>query len=119
MSSEAFAEGPAGVFSAWETEGQVYFGRIDRVKPGVAAVVAAPGRGQGRKHPAVAVNRAGEVLLAWTEGTGWQRGGDLAWQVYDQAGKPTAAHGRIPNAIPVWGLATVVAGKDGSFTIIH
>src|SRR5438132_8423432 len=28
MSSESFAEGPGGVFSAWETEGQVYFGRI-------------------------------------------------------------------------------------------
>src|SRR5207237_1413846 len=55
MSSESFAEGPGGVFSAWETEGQVYFGRIDRVKPGIAAIVAAPGRGQGRKHPAVAL----------------------------------------------------------------
>ncbi len=117
MSSESFAEGPAGVFTAWETNGQVYFARIDPLKSTVAAPVSAPG--PDRKHPALAVNRDGEVLLAWTEGTGWQRGGGLAWQVYDRDGHPTAERDRIAGAIPVWGLATAVAGKDGSFTIIH
>ncbi len=119
MSSQSFAEGPAGVFTAWDTEGQVYFARMNPLQSGIADRVAAPGPGKDRKHPALAVNRDGEVLLAWTEGTGWQRGGDLAWQVYDQGGRPTAARGRIPNGIPVWGLATVVPGPDGTFTILH
>jgi hypothetical protein len=119
MSSESFAEGAAGVFTAWETDGQVYFGRIDPLKSTVAAPVAAPGSARDRKHPALAVNGDGEVLLAWTEGTGWQRGGGLAWQVYDKQGRPMAERGRIAGAIPVWGLATVVAGKDSSFTILH
>jgi len=55
--------------------------------------------------PALAVNARGEMILAWTEGTGWQRGGALAWQVYDKAGQPTAERGQRPCAISVWGLA--------------
>ena len=58
------------------------------------------------------------MLLAWTEGTGWNRGGALAWQVYDKAGKVTEA-GRRDAAIPVWGLPSVVAEPDGRFVILH
>jgi hypothetical protein len=58
-------------------------------------------------------------LLAWTESTGWQKGGDLAWQVYDKGGKPTAEQGHIVGGVPVWGLLSVIAGKDGNFTIYH
>src|ERR1700737_4407977 len=53
-----------------------------------------------------------------TEGTGWQKGGALAWQLFDKTGKPTDEKGRIDRAIPVWGLPTVVATKEG-FIIFH
>ena len=77
------------VVGAWETGGQVYWTRVDG--DGSSRLpVAAPGKGKGRKHPRVAVNRKGDVMLAWTEGTGWQKGGSLAYQVYDEAGTPTA-----------------------------
>ena len=59
------------------------------------------------------------MILVWTEGTGWNRGGGLAWQVYDKAGKPTASAGRRPGAIPVWGLPAVIAEPNGDFTIFH
>ena len=115
MSSEAFAEGPGAVYCAWETENQVFFSSIN--PPGLP--VKAPAIGKDCKHPALAVNRDGEILLAWAEGTGWQRGGDLAWQVFDKSGRPTSERGRIAGGIPVWGLPTAVAGKDGRFTIVH
>jgi hypothetical protein len=67
----------------------------------------------------LAVNHDGDVLLAWTEGTDWERGGALAWQVYDKTGQPTAERGRVAGGIAVWGLATVVPEKDGGFTILH
>jgi hypothetical protein len=67
----------------------------------------------------VATNKKGEVILVWTEGTGWQKGGRLAWQVYDPSGRPTEEHGLVAGAIPVWGLATVVAQPDDRFLIIH
>jgi hypothetical protein len=119
MSSEAFAEGPSGIYAAWDTAGQVYCTRIQPSKLAVDNPKAAPGEGDNRKHPALAVNKFGEVILVWTEETGWNRGGTLAWQVYDGVGKATAESGRRPGAISVWGLPAVVAEADGHFTIWH
>jgi hypothetical protein len=119
MSSETMAESDSGVLAAWETRGQVYFSRIDP-QTHRAGLPIAPAGGRGnRKHPAVAGNARGETILAWTEGTGWQKGGSLAWQVFDRAGRPVGPEGRIENGVPVWSLATVVARPDGGFTIIH
>ena len=119
MSSAMFAESAGGVLGAWETERQVYFARIDAARPGISRPVPAPGAGENRKHPAIAVNDRGETILVWTEGTGWQKGGALAWQVFDKDNRPTAEKGRIEGGIPTWGFATVVARPDGRFTVIH
>jgi hypothetical protein len=119
MSSEALVEGPNGVYGAWETQGQVKFARMEAASAKPDPAVAAPGPGKDRKHPALAVNAAGQALLVWSEGTGWQRGGALVWQVFDKGGKPTAEKGRVESGIPTWSLPTVVARKDGSFLIIH
>jgi hypothetical protein len=118
MSTMALVEGPGGVVAAWETDGQIYFASL---KPGTESFTkpqAAPGTGRECKHPALAVNAKGETILAWTEGTGWERGGALVWQVFDQSGTATEDRGRSDGGIPVWGLPTVVA-TDGGFTIIH
>lgn len=119
MSSEAFAEGPGGLYTAWDTQGQVYFARIKSGSAVSEEPVAAPGTSKGRKHPALALNSKGEMILVWTEGTGWQRGGALAWQVYDRSGQPTAEQGRLADGIPVWGLPSVIAEPDGRFTILR
>jgi hypothetical protein len=118
MSSESLAEGDSGVVAAWETNGQVYFSRIAPDSFDLSPPVSPPGSGD-RKHPAVAVNSKGETILVWAEGTGWQRGGALAWRVFDRSGQPSGDSGRIEKGIPVWGLPSVVAGLDGGFTIIH
>ena len=114
----ALVEGPNGVVGAWDTDGQIYFGKI---KPGTTEIVnlqSAPGAGSERKHPALAVSAQGETILVWTEGASWQRSGALAWQVFDDAGKPIHEGGRVDGGIPVWGLPTVVATEAG-FAIIH
>jgi hypothetical protein len=118
MSTAALAEGPAGVLAVWETKEQVYFTTLDARAGRPAAVRPAPGDGRGRKHPAVAANARGEVILAWTEGTGWERGGSLAWQVYDKDGHPTAEKGRA-EGVPVWGFAAVFARPDGGFAVVY
>ena len=118
MSTMALGEGPNGLVAAWETNGQIYWAKV---KPGTSDVTepqGAPGSGKARKHPALAVGAQGKTILVWTEGTGWERGGSLAWQVFDEAGKPTEESGRVEGGIPVWGLPTVVA-TDGGFMIIH
>jgi hypothetical protein len=118
MSSEALVEGPSGVIAAWETEGQVRYARLAPATRQPGTAVTPPG-GSGRKHPTLAVNASGEVLLAWTEGTGWNRGGALAWQLYDSQGRPLPQKGRVEGGIPVWGLPSAVGRRDGGFTLVH
>jgi hypothetical protein len=119
MSSEAFVASGAGVIAAWETQGKIRFGTLGEASSGKLAIRTAPGNGTKCKHPSLAVNRDGILLLVWTEGTGWQKGGDLAWQLYSQNGQPIGEPGKVTGGIPVGGLATAVARTDGSFTIIH
>ena len=89
MSSESMTDGPTGVLAAWETKGQVFFARIDPETLQPSSPVSPPGAGS-RKHPALAVNAQGETILVWAENTGWQRGGSLAWRIFD-AGQATRA----------------------------
>jgi hypothetical protein len=119
MSSMDFAQNPKTVIGAWETGGQVYWTRIAGDRPETMQPVSAPGEGKGRKHPRVAINKSGELLLVWAEGTGWKRGGALAWQMYDNSGRPATEKGSIENGIPAWSFAAPVANPDGSFTIIY
>jgi len=114
----ALVEGPSGVVAAWETDGQIYFAGRKSGTNGFTTPEAAPGAGRERKHPAMAVNARGEMVLVWTEGTGWEKGGALAWQLFDKTGKPTEERGRVEGGIPVWGLPAAVAA-DGGFAIIH
>jgi hypothetical protein len=118
MSSMAFTEAAAGSVAAWETAGQVYCCRLDPATEKPTPPVAAPGNGQGRKHPVVAVNAAGEMILVWTEGMGWNRGGSVAWQVFDKAGRPTKQWGR-QEGVPPWSLVAVFAQPNGNFTILY
>ncbi|MCC7263096.1 MAG: exo-alpha-sialidase [Candidatus Latescibacteria bacterium] len=120
MSSAALTPLPGGqTLLAWETAGQVYWARADQRRGTLSAPVPAPGPERDRKHPAIAINPAGQMLLVWTEGTGWNQGGALAWQLYEADGQPAAAPGRLPQAIPVWSNAAVVARPDGGFAIIY
>lgn len=119
MSSMAFASAPDGsVLGAWDTKGQVFFVKVDPKTGKSSEPVAAPEAGKGRKHPSLAANAKGETLFAWTEGTGWKRGGALAWQVYDKDGKPTADRGRA-EGVPVWGLVAAFVRPDGRFAVVY
>lgn len=118
MSSFNFAEGPGEVLASWETNGQVYYVRIDPATGKRSETVAAPGESRERKHSVVAINKRGETLLAWTEGMGWERGGSVAWQVFDKEGRPTAERGHAAG-VPTWSLVAVFPRKDGGFTILY
>jgi hypothetical protein len=118
MTTNYLSEADGRVFAAWETMGQVYFDEINPRSFVLSAAFSAPGDAQDRKHPAVAANSRGQVLLAWTEGTAWSRGGSLAWQLYDEAGKPIGTEGHA-DGVPVWGLPSVVAQRNGGFVLFY
>ena len=118
MSTAYMSEGGHRLLAAWETAGQVYFGSIDPISLSLSAATPAPGESNKRKHPAVTASVNGQVLLAWTEGTGWSKGGSLAWQLFDSTGK--AAGGQYSESgVPVWGLTSVFADSHGNFTIVY
>ena len=118
MSTDYLSEGLQHVLAAWEKAGEVYFDRINPRTFQLSASFAPPGQSNDRKHPAVAADSSGDVLLAWTEGTGWQKGGWLAWQLFSPSGQPVGPMGHAPG-VPVWGMPSVYTNPNGNFTIVY
>lgn len=116
MSSAGIASVGEHTWAAWETNGRI---QLARFTDGIwTTKLPAVGPLQGAKHPRIAINDRGEALVVWTDGTGWQKGGALAWQMFDADGQPTIDQGRR-DAIPAWSYATVYAQSDGRFVILH
>lgn len=117
MSSYSMSQNKTNLLAAWETKEQVYMAVLPPAieKP---TAIAAPGSAKKRKHPVVLSNTAGEVLFAWTEGTGWNKGGALAWQVYDASGQPTDQKGRA-DGVPVWSLLSATTHPNGGFVLFY
>jgi hypothetical protein len=115
MTSMSIAGGPQ-LLGAWETDGQVSFKALDT---DAAAIAPAPGEPDSRrKHPRLASGRDGSVLMVWTEGTAWGRGGALAWQMFGADGRPAGEHGRLAG-LPAWSFAAVAPSATGGFTILY
>ncbi|MBI4659435.1 MAG: hypothetical protein HY735_11390 [Verrucomicrobia bacterium] len=117
MSSASFTETQGKTLAAWETDGQVYSALVDGKRSEVGPLFAPSGTGK-RKHPVAVSNNTGDTLFVWTEGTGWQKGGSLAWQLFDARGNARSTP-ETRDGIPVWSLAAAVAKPDGTFAIIH
>jgi hypothetical protein len=116
MSSESFSQG-ASTLCTWETQGQVYWGKIDGQT--LKDKIPAPGSGKNRKHPVIAQNKNGEVLLAWTEGTTWGKGGSIAWQIFDVDGRPQNGRAGRVEDLSAWSFPAVLVAADGQFTLIR
>jgi len=117
MSSFSLAEDNQGVVGAWETAEQVYHARLAADATPPLSLKSAPGAGS-RKYPVFIPNANQQTLFAWVEGAGWQRGGSLAWQVYDSNGNPEGEPASA-GEVPIWSLITAVARPDGSFLLIY
>ena len=119
MSTAAFSGGSGGVVAAWETREQVFFASLAGKESEGPKELSAPGAGQNRKHPAVAVGHDGRFVLAWTEGTGWNKGGVVRWQMFEKGGRPIEDQTGQLEGLPPWSVSAVVAAPDGVFTIIY
>lgn len=117
MSTFSIAAAAGTVVTAWETAGQIYWTRVKSAGKEPPVPIAVPGTPGGRKHPAIAQNKRGETLVAWTEGMGWSRGGTVLWQLYDKGGAPVGEPAAAGN-IPAWSLIAAYARADGGFTLV-
>jgi hypothetical protein len=117
MSTFAMARDGNGLMAGWEREQQIYYARLDPARGTFSAPSAVQGQAS-RKHPSIAVNSAGVSLIAWTEGTGWARGGTMAWEMIDRGGERLRTQSKAA-VVPVWGLVAAAAHRDGSFVVVH
>jgi hypothetical protein len=103
------------VLAAWETNKQVFFSDVTRAGSFPVTPIPAPNTGKDRKHPSIAVNAAGDTLMAWTDGTGWKRGGTLNWALFRKGAVESSKFDAGP--VPAWGMPAVVAVRN-EFLII-
>ncbi len=112
MSHAALLPRGASFLAAWERAGTIWLtGRAD-------TDLAAGGRGGAQKYPALALNQRGDLLLAWTEGMGWNKGGGLAWSILP-AGSAQAADAQRIDGVPANGCIAAFARDDGGFAIMY
>jgi hypothetical protein len=115
MSSASLSESSGQILAAAETHGRVFFVQLDPETGKVSSPVSPDTQA---RHPVAIGNTRGEILLAWAEGTGWNKAGSVAWQVYNHDGKPLSVKGRA-DGLAVWSLPTAFTECDGNFTIIY
>lgn len=118
MSTVAFARSGDEILAAWETQEQI---RLAALNPDGSATdsISMPRAGTNRKHASIAVNSRGEFLVAWTEGTGWNTGGTVVWQVFNEERQPVVGQSGRFDGLPPWSVPAVFAAQDGSFKAIY
>lgn len=111
MSTCAMVRAGDGIAVAWENEDGLHWTRVTRGKAAAAMQVA----GKGAKHPSIAVEPTGDVLIAWAEGAGWSRGGILRWRRYAANGRPVEETSGEAD-LPAWSLPAAI-WTDGRYCI--
>ena len=116
MSSSNFGETKANVLLGTERAGKLFVNSFD---PKSARLTRSLELQLGRraKHPAIAVNSEGEILVAWQEGAGFHTGGTLHYQTFDTNGKSTSQPRRV-GKVPKFSLVAAFANVDGKFEIL-
>ena len=113
MSSAALTSYQNQLLGVWETAGQIRAGWISA--PGSTPVTVAA---SSAKHPALAISPQGRILIAWVEGSGWNRGGSAVWQEYDAKLQPQGPPGKAAG-VPAWGRVAGYAEPKGDFVILQ
>ncbi len=106
MSSMSMAAAGTQTRAAWEADGKIFTALLGGASSPVVV------SGDKARHPALATNARGETVIAWSVGTGWQRGGGLAWQLLGADGNPAGQPGSA-RGMPVWGGAAAYAEGEG------
>lgn len=112
MSTAALAPRPEGLLAAWETQNQIRLLDLHRLTQNTLPISLAD-QGPACKHPALAVDGQGNYVVAWIEGSGWNKGGTGRWQLFTAAGKPVeGGAGQMPR-LPAWDVPAVVSTPHG------
>ncbi len=119
MSSANFANSPRGTLAAWEGEEDVFAALVGPADapPAELKLLHPSQKAAKRRHPVIAANDQGEVLLAWVEDMTWKTPGKLKWAVFDAEGKETA-RSEEEHEVPTWGVVGA-AGVGEGFVVLY
>lgn len=113
MSSAAIARTGDDLLVAWQGEKGLRWTTVTNGKAGKSIELST---GEKAKHPTLARAADGTIAVVWTEGTGWNQGGSLHWQLYDASGAPQGPSGSQAG-VPVWSIPTVIADGESHFSV--
>jgi hypothetical protein len=121
MSTYALAEKAKGrmVVAAWETSGRIRIEPFDLSLRAGAPVQDVSDDRRAQKHPTIAVDARGITLVAWAVGTGWNRGGAVAWRVFDKRFRPVPNTAGEVAGLPPWSKPAAVADSHGGFVVFY
>ena len=74
--------------------------------------------GEEAKHPAIAVNARGEMLVAWLRGAGFNSGGRLCYQVLDPS-KDATGLPELVGPAPRHSLVAAFVNAEGAFELLY
>ncbi len=121
MSSESVVPVTRGFAYAWEGKDGLRLARADlsaSLEDATKPLIVKTNAGKPLKYPSVATNQRGDILFVWTEGMGWNRGGNLLWEVFDATGMQSLGTGRVEN-IPANDSPLALSQPDGRFLILY
>ena len=123
MSAESIVPAGRGFALAWEAKDGVRLSWSDLNAPAESstpppAPILEKNGAATAKLPSIAINKSGEILLAWTEGMGWNKGGSLVWELFDPTASRSLAKGR-QDGVPANDCVAVAALPDGHFVILY
>lgn len=90
----------------WETGPNIFWTDASALSQPRTLPANVEGKGR-RKHPVSVRTREGYSLLAWSEGTGWQKGGYVGWQLRRPEGTILATERSPSMDLPVWSRPAV------------
>jgi hypothetical protein len=105
--------------AAWETLGSIRFGVYSYRSTKSDHSHDVPGANKNAKHPAIAINKNGDILIAWAKDTGWEKGGSVAWQVFDARLNPIVDAAGHAEDLPVWSKPAACSTPDGNFVVLY
>ncbi|PCJ52113.1 MAG: hypothetical protein COA79_24560 [Planctomycetota bacterium] len=120
MSSMSFCENTDRMIIGWETNKQIKYTSVAKGSLKAKKVVSPNGGSKSGKHPVFAISSEGNILVVWTEGTGWKKGGSIAWQELDSSMKSISKTGRLPAGVSIWNfVASYFDAETKTFNILH
>ena len=117
MTSLSPIDAGARTLAAWRPPARCSTARSIAPRAGSAGSWRPPGSRSAANIRASRRRPPGPLLMVWTEKTGWERGGTVAWQFFDGTA-PAGAAGSAPE-LPVWSFAAAVARPDGGFLVLY